>query len=55
MVTVLGTLSSIPDVLALWMRLPGPQKYVKQWPKTTVVGQKGSCFTYFCGPGIIVN
>ena len=33
--------------------LPGPPKYVKEWPKTTISSQEGYYSTYFWGPGII--
>ena len=32
-------------------KLPGPQKYVKYWPKTTIDSQTVHYFTYFRGPG----
>ena len=31
--------------------VPGPQKYVKQWPKTFETSPQGLYFTYFCGLG----
>ena len=36
-----------------WQDLPGPQKYVKQWPKSFNYSSKGYCFAYFWDPGVV--